>query len=237
MLLALDTSTRYASVALADGDRVVSSRTWHSPVNHTAELMPAVAHVLESRGLNAGQLDGVAVALGPGGFSALRVGISAAKGLALVARKPIVGVGTLDLEAYPYLGSGIPVCALLEAGRQECATALYGADGIRLREDLVCTAEELLAEVADQVSGPTVFCGEGVAAWKGVIAEKLEAKAQIVWPVPALRVWALAAIAGEKLLSGETGDITTLQPEYLRMPSIGVPKQRDRVAQSGRRGR
>ena len=97
MLLALDTSTRYASVALADEDRVVASRTWLSTANHTAELMPAVAHLMESRGLTAGQLDGVAVALGPGGFSALRVGISAAKGLALVARKPIVGVGTLDL--------------------------------------------------------------------------------------------------------------------------------------------
>jgi tRNA threonylcarbamoyladenosine biosynthesis protein TsaB len=237
MLLALDTSTRYASVALADEDRVVASRTWHSTINHTAELMPAVAHLMGSRGLTAGQLDGVAVALGPGGFSALRVGISAAKGLALVAKKPIVGVGTLDLEAYPYLRSGVPVCALLEAGRQECATAFHGPDGIRLREDRVCTADELLAEVIDKASGPAIFCGEGVTGWKDAIAGALGAKAQIVRPVPAARVWALAAIARERLLSGETKDITTLQPEYLRMPSIGAPKQRDRVAQGGRSGR
>lgn len=233
MLLALDTSTRYASVALADKDRVVASRTWHSIVNHTAELMPAVAHLMESRGLTAGQLDGVVVALGPGGFSALRVGVSAAKGLALVAKKPIVGVGTLDLEAYPYLKSGVQVCALLEAGRQECATALYGPDGIRLREDRACTANDLLAEV----SGPAIFCGEGVTGWKDQIAGALGAKAQIVWPVPAARVWALAAIGREKLDSGETNNITTLQPEYLRMPSIGAPKQRDRVPQGGRSSR
>ena len=237
MLLALDTSTRYAGVALVEEDRVVASRTWHSPVNHTTELMPAVAHLLESRGLTAGQLDGIAVALGPGGFSALRVGISAAKGLALVAKKPIVGVGTLDLEAYPYLRSGVPVCALLEAGRQECASALYGPDGIRLREDRVCTADELLAEVAEKIPGPAIFCGEGVTAWKEAIAEKLGGNAQIFSPMPAARVWSLAVIAWEKLLSGETDDIAALQPEYLRMPSIGVPKQRDRVAQSGRRGR
>ena len=56
-------------------------------------------------------------------------------------------------------------------------------------------------------------------------------KAQIVEPVPAARVWALAAIAREKLAAGDTSDITTLQPEYLRMPSIGVPKRRDRVPQ------
>ena len=233
MLLAMDTSTRYASVALADGDRVVVSRTWHSAINHTAELMPAVAQLMESRGLTAGQLDGVAVALGPGGFSALRVGISASKGLALVAKKPIIGVGTLDLEAYPYLKSGSRVCALLEAGRQECATALYGPDGIRLREDRVCTAEELLTEV----TGPAIFCGEGVTAWRDQIAAALGDKAQIVWPVPAARVWALAVIGREKMAAGETSDIATLQPEYLRMPSIGAPKQRDRVAQGGRSGR
>ena len=233
MLLALDTSTRYASVALADEDRVVASRTWHSTVNHTAELMPAVAHLLESRGMTAAELDAVAVALGPGGFSALRVGISVAKGLALVARIPILGVGTLDLEAHPYLKSGIPVCALLEAGRQECATALFGPDGIRLREDRVCTAEELLAEI----TGAAIFCGEGVTSWQDQIAGACGTRAQVVQPVPAARVWALATIGQEKLAAGETGDITTLQPEYLRMPSIGAPKQRDRVPQGGRPAR
>ena len=230
MLLALDTSTRYAGVALADEDRMVASRTWHSTFNHTAELMPAVAQLLEGFGLAAVELDGVAVALGPGGFSALRVGISVAKGLALVANKPMVGVGTLDLEAYPYLQSGVQVCALLEAGRQECATALFGPEGIRLREDRVCTAEELLAEI----TGPAIFCGEGVAAWQDQITETWGAEAQIVRSVPAARVWALAEIGREKLAAGETSDITTLQPEYLRMPSIGAPKQRGRVPQGGR---
>jgi tRNA threonylcarbamoyladenosine biosynthesis protein TsaB len=237
MLLALDTSTRYASVALADEDRVVALRAWHSAINHTAELMPAVAQLLEGRGLTVGQLEGVAVALGPGGFSALRVGISAAKGLALVAKKPIIGVGTLELEAFPYLRSGVPVCALLEAGREECATALYGPDGVRVREDRVCTADDLLAEIADKVPGPVTFCGEGVAAWKDAITGALGSNAQIVSPIPAARGWALAAIGKERLLSGEVSDLTTLQPEYLRMPSIGVPKQRDRVAQTGRRRR
>ena len=118
MLLALDTSTRYASVALSGEDGVVASRTWRSKINHTAELIPAVANMMQSRGIAPAELDGVAVALGPGGFSALRVGISAAKGLVLVANKPLLGVGTLDLEAFQYLKSGIPVCALLEAGRE-----------------------------------------------------------------------------------------------------------------------
>lgn len=233
MFLALDTSTRYAGVALANEDRVVASHSWHSTYNHTTELMPAVVHILEHAGLTASDLDGVVVALGPGGFSALRVGISAAKGLALVARNSIVGVGTLDLEAYPYLESGIQVCALIEAGREECATSLFGPDGTRLREDRVGTVEEILAEV----SGPTIFCGEGVSAWQTQIVAAMGTEAQIIRSVPASRVWALAAIGREKLAAGEVDDLTVLQPEYLRMPSIGAPKQRDRVPQGGRASR
>lgn len=233
MFLALDTSTRYAGVALANEDRVVVSHSWYSTYNHTTELMPAVVHILEHSGLTAADLDGVIVALGPGGFSALRVGISAAKGLALVSRNPIVGVGTLDLEAHPYIGTGTQVCALVEAGREECATALFGPDGVRIRDDKVCTADEILTEV----SGSTIFCGEGVSAWHNQIVEAMGAEAQIVKSVPASRVWALAAIGREKLATGEVDDITALQPEYLRMPSIGAPKQRDRVPQGGRSSR
>ena len=140
MLLSLDTSTRYGGVALSNEDRVVASHSWHSVYNHTSELMPYAANIMERGGVTPGELDGVAVALGPGGFSALRVGISAAKGLALVAKKPIIGVGTLDMEAHPYLGSGLYVCALLEAGREECATALFDSKGVRVRKDEICTA-------------------------------------------------------------------------------------------------
>ena len=85
-----------------------------------------------------------------------------------------------------------------------------------------------------EMKGPTIFCGEGVTPWQEQIAEALGADAQIVRPVPAARVWALALLGQEKLMTGETGDLTTLQPEYLRMPSIGVRKQRDRLPQ-GRR--
>jgi len=237
MLLALDTSTRYAGVALANEDRVLASHAWHSVYNHTSEVMPSVVNILERGGLAVAALDGVAVALGPGGFSALRVGISTAKGLALVAKKHIIGVGTLDLEAYPYLDSGVPVCALLEAGREECATALFDASGARIREDRVCNADDLLAEVAEKINGPVTFCGEGVAPWCGQIAEALGAEAQIVRSIPAARVCALAEIGQQRLDSGQTDDLTTLQPEYLRMPSIGVPKQRGRVPQPGRASR
>ena len=234
MILAMDTSTRYAGVALTKEDQVVASHTWHSLYNHTSELMPSVVNILEHVGVTVGDLDGVAVALGPGGFSALRVGISAAKGLALVAKKPIFGVGTLELEAFPYLDSGVYVCALLEAGREECASALFDANGIRVREDRVCAVEQLLTEVKQTGDVSTLFCGEGVIPWRHQITKAIGIKAHVVRSTPAARVWALAEIAQKRFAKGEIDDLADLQPEYLRMPSIGVPKQRGRVPQRGR---
>ena len=227
MILAIDSSTRYAGVALADDRRVVSSRCWYSTVNHTAELMPAVDQTLQSAGIAPGDLEGIAVALGPGGFSALRVGVSVAKGLALASRKPLVGVGTLDLEAFPFLDSGLPVCALLDAGRGEVASAHFGPDGRRRLEDTVCPPEELL----DSITEPTLFCGEGVVPWTGLIKERLGPKGVVAHPAPAIRLWSLVDLGRQRLEAGEPSDLVTLQPYYLRMPSIGGPKRRDRVPQ------
>ena len=227
MLLAVDTSTRYASVALADGGKVVSCRCWFSLSSHTTELMPAVSAALKDQRVSPNDLDGIAVALGPGGFSALRVGMSVAKGLAMASKKPLVGVGTLMLEAFPYLGSGLPVCALIEAGRQELASAHFGADGRPSREDLICPTEELLSAI----NGQTVFCGEGVTVWADFIRERLGTLAVTVGWGPASRLYALAELGQQRLDAGETDDLATLQPYYLRMPSIGGPKRRDREPQ------
>ena len=230
-MLAIDTSTRQGGVALAQEGQVISSRSWSSQANHTAELMPAVADILNGHRLAVRDLTGIAVALGPGGFSALRVGISAAKGLALASGKPLVGLRTLDLEAHPYLASGLPVCALLDVGRQEVAAARFGKDGQRLAEDGVGPPVELLSDIAE----PTIFCGEGVTLWMEVIREHLGILAMPVTSSPAVRLWSLAALGQQRIELGEADDLATLQPHYLRMPSIGGPKRRDHRPQSSAR--
>ncbi len=227
MLLAIDTSTRHAGVAVCDDGRVLSSRCWRSSVNHSAELMPAVDQILRSHGLAPGDLSGIAVALGPGGFGALRVGMSVVKGLAFTSGTPVVGIGTLDLEAHAFLQSGLPVRAMLDAGRKEVASALFGKDGARAREDMVCTAEELVEGIDEQ----TLFCGEAVASWGDVIRERLGGLAVVADSAPSQRAWALGRLGWERLAEGKTEDLASLQPNYLRMPSIGRPKQRDRAPQ------
>lgn len=229
MFLCIDTSTRYAGVALSDEERVVSCRLWYSRVNHTAELMPAVAQALEHHGMAANELEGVAVALGPGGFSSLRVGLSVAKGLAAASDLPLLGVRTLDLEAHPYLETGVAVCAMLDAGRSEVAAARFDSLGHPAGPETICPPGELLESIAET----TQFCGEGVVPWVSLIKERLGPMALVMAsPSPGIRLWSLSAIARERLAAGRTDDPATLEPNYLRMPSIGQPKQRDRRRQA-----
>ncbi len=228
MLLSIDTSTRYAGVALSDEERVVSCLLWYSKVNHTAELMPAVAQALEHHGIPARELEGVAVALGPGGFSSLRVGLSVAKGLSAASGLPLVGVRTLELEAHPYLETGVAVCAMLDAGRSEVATARFDSQGHPAGEETISPPDELL----DSIAEITQFCGEGVVPWVSLIKERLGPMAMVMAsPSPGIRLWSLAAIARERLAAGRTDDPAALEPNYLRMPSIGQPKSRDRTPQ------
>ena len=155
----------------------------------------------------------------------------------MAAAIPIIGVGSLDLEAYPFRQAGLPVCALLEAGRGEAASALIDSDGKRIREDHISGPDDLLTEIANSgESAPVLFCGEGMPAWAERIRESLGGRGVLCHTPPSARAGSLAALAQGRLEVGDTDDLDTLQPEYLRMPSIGVPKRRDRrVQQSSRR--
>ena len=106
MLIAIDTSTRQMGVALFDGVQILSEMTWQSQQYHTVELAPTVAALMERAEISMSELDVVAVALGPGSFTGLRIGISLAKGMALAGRLAIVGIPTLDILAAAQPGRG-----------------------------------------------------------------------------------------------------------------------------------
>ena len=241
MLLSIDTSSRYGGAALSGSDgQVVEARLWRSTANHTAQLMPAVTELLTARGLRAAELTAVAVALGPGPFSALRVGVSAAKGLAMAGGFPIIGADTLLLEAWRYLdqatydepsSQGGPV-SWLDAGRDEVAAGSFGGRGQRLTDDRVASPAELLQQDG---GGPlaTAYCGEAAWACRDEIAALTgDDPGRLVMPwTPADRLWALAEVAARRLEQGQSDDLATLQPYYLRMPTIGAPRRRGPVRQ------
>jgi tRNA threonylcarbamoyladenosine biosynthesis protein TsaB len=197
--------------------------------------MPTIEYLLGRANASPRELQGIAVALGPGGFSALRVGISVAKGLALPLDIPLVGVGTLEMEAYPYAGAGLPVCPILEAGRSEVASALFRQDpgGWRkLREERICQPEELVQEDLFTPGEAVILCGEGVSRHYDYLRDALGPKAIIVgFHTPASRLEALGILAGQRLKAGETDSLAAIQPIYIRRPSIGAPKAPERVSQ------
>ena len=126
MELSIDTSTRYASVGLSQEGKALADYSWVSRQNHSVELLPAVEQLLKTTGTALHDVDCIILATGPGGFSALRVGMSTAKGLGVSLGIPLVALNTLDIEAYPFRGLGLPVCSILDMGRGEVAMALYG---------------------------------------------------------------------------------------------------------------
>ena len=223
MLLAIDTSTRYAGVLLWKEGIPIVSQSWHSTHNHTVELMPAIQRILRQAGIEAEALHGIALALGPGGFSALRVGMSAAKGFCLALDLPLVGISTLEAEAYPYAYTGGPVCPLLHIGRREVAWAWYerrNGDWQKIRSEGIIAIDQL----PEAVAPGAILCGEGLLDNGSCLREALGQKATVVeYPGPSLRLWALARLGAERLERGLTDDPATLQPLYLRRPSITQP--------------
>lgn len=235
MLLAIDTSSRFGGVALADADGIViDARIWRSGMNHTAQLMPAVAGALRGQGLAVSDLDGVAVALGPGPFSALRVGVSAAKGLAMAGELPIIGIDTLALEALPHLTPDGIVCAWLEAGRNEVAAGWFDGNGARVRDDAIAAPSALLEQEPELPGRALLYCGEGANARRDDIrGHRQDAAGRPAGVAPwnsAMRLWTLAAEGVRRRQAGAADDLATVQPYYLRMPTITAARPAGRVA-------
>ncbi|MDP2919048.1 MAG: tRNA (adenosine(37)-N6)-threonylcarbamoyltransferase complex dimerization subunit type 1 TsaB [Dehalococcoidia bacterium] len=226
MLVAIDTSTDTASLALVREGLVVAEITWRTDKNHSVQLLPNLEHLLKLVGTGAKSLTAVIVAKGPGSFNGLRVGISAAKGLAFSLNIPIVGVNSLEVTAYQYAETALPVCPVLNARRGEIATALYQkqASGWKqLRENYITDVEKLCAEITER----TLFCGEYVQEISSRLLLLLPGKTVIASPTTDLRRAAyLAELGVKRLASGDTDNVATLQPVYLRLPAITVAKHK-----------
>ena len=229
MELCIDTATRYAGVALAVDGRVVAETAWHSRNNHTAELAPAVDQLLRDAGGDARRLTGIVAVIGPGGFSALRVGLGLAKGLAEALDIPIAPVSALQVEAIRHFDAeGDTLLPLIEVGRDRVAWCAYERrNGVwrRSTDERVTT----VAEMAAAAPPAAVFCGEG--AWHAADRiRELAPDAVLITHEPPTRSLAVLAVLGHAALaSGGVPDRQSLEPNYLRPPSITMPAGRPAV--------
>lgn len=224
MELAIDTSTNFCSVALSHNGETIAELTWHTNQGHTVELVPNMLHLFNRAKINVKSLNAVFVAKGPGSFNGLRVGISTAKGLALALNIPLVGISTLEVEAFPFAFTKLPLCPIHNAGRGEIATALY-----KQNEDWRCLVEEHITTVealCHTIKGKTLFCGEIPPAVAEQLQQRLAGQAIIPAPEARLRRASyLATLGWRRLNRGERDNAASLQPLYLRQPPITQPKK------------
>lgn len=229
MILAVDTSTRFAGVALLEEGRVIGSSAWYSNHNHTAAIAIAITKLLEQAQKNLRDITQLVVALGPGGFSALKVGMSITKGMALGLGIPVIGVNTLEAEAYAFVNSNMRICPLIGIGRGEYACAIYiGEQG-----DLNLEREPFIIDlegISNLSEGNVFICGEGAEEVGNTLFEDMKLHPGFLnYYPPSLRVESLAYIGWMRRCEINE-DIITMQPFYLRRPTIGKMKKKRMVS-------
>ncbi|OGN97427.1 MAG: tRNA (adenosine(37)-N6)-threonylcarbamoyltransferase complex dimerization subunit type 1 TsaB [Chloroflexi bacterium RBG_13_51_36] len=225
MELAIDTSSDIVSVALSRKGEILASLTWQTTQNHTIELLPNVICLLQQAKVELRSVEAIIVAKGPGSFNGLRVGISTAKGLAFVSNVPLLGVNTLEIEAYPFAFTGLPLRPIHRSGREEIATALYrqkDAEWRCLEAENITTVETLCRRIKQR----TLFCGEIAVEITTKLQQNLGRRAIIPQTNNLSRASSLVTLGWQKLNKGERDDPVTLQPLYLRPPHITKPRNK-----------
>lgn len=214
MLLAVDTSTAQVGLALYDGAQVMGEYAWRSSQRHTVELAPAVAELLARCGLTMDDIHVLGVALGPGSFTSLRVGLSLVKGLALACHLPLIGIPTLDILAAGQPVSRLPLLTAIQAGRGKFAVGWYKGvkNGWQARGlARVVPVEALIYEIKT----PSIVCGEFSAEERQHLA-KDELNVHLTSPAQSVRRPAvLAELAWARWQKGEVDDEASLAPIYL----------------------
>ena len=213
MLLAVDTSTAQIGLALYDGAQVAAEYAWRSSQRHTVELAPAVAELLARCGVTIENAQALGVALGPGSFTSLRVGLALVKGLAFSRHIPVIGIPTLDILAHAMPASKLPLAVAIQAGRGRFALGWYKSskNGWQAQGPArVVTVAEITAEV----QGPSMVCGEFAA----VDRQALEANKEVHLAPPSQslrRPAVLAELAWKRWQAGDVDEEASLAPIYL----------------------
>lgn len=222
MLLAIDTSTRWASLALYDGTGVIAETTWRCWGNHSVEVLPTIAQMVKRAQAQPADIKAVAVAKGPGSFTGLRIGMSIAKGFCLALNVPLIAIPTLDIIAYAVGNPGELINAVLELGRNRLCVANYQfVDGLPVQQGdaLYITASDWQVGATE----PVLIIGE--------ISPDL-AKRLISLPDAGFfsissqasstrRAGYLAELAWQRLQKGQVDDLDTSSPTYLHLPTSG----------------
>lgn len=210
-ILALDTATLTASVAILDGDAIAAAGDAHADT-HSEKLLPLVDAVLNQAGLRPALLDAIACGAGPGSFTGLRIGLATAKGLCFALGKPLVLVSSLAALAYEVRGRD--VLALIDARKREVYAGVFSGDGVALGGERVLPPDALADHVRSAAGNRRlVVIGDGAAAYRDAAARCGDVDLSVRL-TPDAR--AVARLAQAKLASGASDEVLTAAPTYIR---------------------
>ncbi|MBI5893604.1 MAG: tRNA (adenosine(37)-N6)-threonylcarbamoyltransferase complex dimerization subunit type 1 TsaB [Deltaproteobacteria bacterium] len=215
-ILAIDTATTSGGIAILEDDRIIAEYTDSAKETHSEKLLPFIDNLLKSNRINLNALDCFAVAIGPGSFTGLRVGIATIKGLAWPLKKPVVGISTLKALAMNIRDEDKLICPLLDARKNEVYAAVYEWDGDNLvteKEDCITNSEDLLKSL----NKPTVFIGDGIDVYGDIFKNALGDNAIFaphnLWRIKASNIAKLAFI---EIKNGNAQPPESIMPNYLR---------------------
>lgn len=215
MLLAIDTSTAQMGLALYDGGQVLAEWIWRGRVHHSRELAPMLVHLLDRCGIGIEVLQVIGVAIGPGSFTSLRVGLALAKGLALSRQLALIGVPTLEVVAAAMPVAEGRLAAVLQAGRGRLAVGWYRSGWAGWEAEGPSTITTL-GQLLDSLHESTFICGELTANEREECGKhplvRLASPAQCV-----RRPAFLAELAWARWQWGQLDSVATLSPIYLHV--------------------
>jgi tRNA threonylcarbamoyladenosine biosynthesis protein TsaB len=224
-LLAIDTATDAVSVAVHDGEHVVAAAVARGERRHAELLAPMIVEVVARGGTTLGEIGAIAVDVGPGLFTGMRVGITAAKALAEVLEVPVVPVVSLDAVAHGVAGTDMEIIAsVLDARRGEVYWSLYRApDVMRLTDARVGTPEECIADITARGQSVAVV-GAGYERHREIFVELLRRAVPLQAfggpPEPLAEV--IAAIGHTRAMRQDTCGVDAVLPVYLRAPDAAI---------------
>ena len=161
-LLAIDTSTKYLSLAVTDDEKVLSSFDETEGIKHSALIIPTIDRILKEVSLALRDMDAIALSIGPGSFTGLRIGVATSKGINLSLGTPVVAVPTLDVIAYNFLDEkSRMLCPVIDAKKEKVYACLYEGKK-RLTDYLLTDMESLLKKI----KRPALFFGDGAVLYK-----------------------------------------------------------------------
>jgi len=233
-VLGIDTASRTNTIGLIDADRVVADFAWDARDSSLQQIIVNIDLVLKRGGLSLEDLDGLAVGIGPGSWTGVRVGVTVAKTLACTLGKPLCGISSLEALAHQSKTASALLCPLVDAGRETVYAAFYRVrEGAPIREGEYYVGS--IAGLTDRVREPVLFLGRPAYLHRAVITSALGPPARFGSPSDAPGGAAFALMSLPRFAAGQVDDPLSLVPLYLgESLAQALLRRREAEARGGR---